>query len=198
MNLDMTQVVAINLLGVEKLNNLLVIQREMVFSDGTTNTGKHVLPEDTLEWRAAEYGIDPADLNALLDIVLWEPFLEEDDRPDLALYSADTVEAARTHYLARIQRAKARGGATPQVAKPDPVRDQILAMVVVHPEAIAIKEAMVGKVRGRMRAEREAVTKARLRALVVPGASQEDLRLDRLKAMLNADRPTREGKTRNG
>jgi len=35
----------------------------------------HVFPKDTLQNRAAEYGIDPADRETLMDIVLHEPYM---------------------------------------------------------------------------------------------------------------------------
>lgn len=43
----------------------------------------HVFPKGTLEWRAAEYGLD--DVDEILDIVLHEPHLpDEPDRDDAA------------------------------------------------------------------------------------------------------------------
>jgi hypothetical protein len=41
----------------------------------------HVFPKSTLDWRAAEYGIDPSDTATLLDIVLHEPFVPNPDDP---------------------------------------------------------------------------------------------------------------------
>lgn len=42
----------------------------------------HIFPKDTLEWRAAEYGI--TDVEELLDIVLHEVHLPDVDRDDVA------------------------------------------------------------------------------------------------------------------
>lgn len=46
--------------------------------------GGHIFPKDTLEWRAAEYGI--TDIDELLDMILHEPHLPDfPDRDDAAL-----------------------------------------------------------------------------------------------------------------
>lgn len=75
--------------------------------DGTELPTMHVLPVDALEWRAAEYGIDPTDLDTLVDIVLAEPFLNQRDFPSgEALWDAPTVEDAKTAHVARCARAK--------------------------------------------------------------------------------------------
>lgn len=35
----------------------------------------HIIPDDAFEWRAAEYGIDPDDVDQILDILLHESFI---------------------------------------------------------------------------------------------------------------------------
>lgn len=102
--------------------------------DGGTH--RMVFPVQTLAWRAAEYGLDPDDTEALLDVVLHEPFAPSPDDPLTAasdpvlqagllsparvsrgtvragepvpttLYTAETTEQARTAHLMRIQHAK--------------------------------------------------------------------------------------------
>lgn len=97
---------------------------------------RNVFPKSTLAWRAAEYGIDPNDTEALLDVVLHEPFAPHPDNPltagadpvlaagllspalvsrgttragDLVpttLYTAETTEKAREAHLMRIAHAK--------------------------------------------------------------------------------------------
>jgi hypothetical protein len=39
----------------------------------------HIIPHSTWEWRCAEYGIDPDDMDTLLDIVLHEPWIPDPD-----------------------------------------------------------------------------------------------------------------------
>lgn len=41
----------------------------------------HIIPHSTWEWRCAEYGIDPDDLDTLLDVVLHEPWVPSPDDP---------------------------------------------------------------------------------------------------------------------
>ncbi|GAA5046633.1 hypothetical protein HNP84_009761 [Thermocatellispora tengchongensis] len=41
----------------------------------------HVFPHNTLEWRAAEYGIDHEDIGTLLDVILYEPFIPDPRDP---------------------------------------------------------------------------------------------------------------------
>lgn len=108
----------------------------VLYEDASGDVRGHVFPMNTLAWRAAEYGIDPADIDQLLDIVLHEPFaphpddpLTRDDDPVRAagitspapaargkvragdpvpttLYTAETTEKAREAHLMRIEHAK--------------------------------------------------------------------------------------------
>lgn len=55
------------------------------------STVLHVLPHSTFEWRCAEYGIDPDDLDTLLDVVLHEPWIPHSGD---ALAWADPATAA--------------------------------------------------------------------------------------------------------
>ncbi|MFF0055688.1 hypothetical protein ACFYRI_14985 [Streptomyces microflavus] len=92
----------------------------------------HVFPQETLAWRAAEYGIDPTDTDTLLDIILHEPFLPDLSTPEAAaadpaartglnvttlntkgakvepvqLHNAPTTKAARDAHLLRINNVK--------------------------------------------------------------------------------------------
>lgn len=100
------------------------------------NLHRHIFPKATLAYRAAEYGIDPADTDTLVDIVLHEPFAPSPDDPYTAaddpapaagllspataargtaavgdlvpttLANAKTIEKAREAHLLRIQYAK--------------------------------------------------------------------------------------------
>ncbi|MCX4813695.1 hypothetical protein OG601_24150 [Streptomyces sp. NBC_01239] len=93
------------------------------------NGHHYIFPQDTLVSRAAEYDIDPMDVDTLLDIVLHEQFVNPDDddkvtagmrspalknqgkfrKGDLMptnLFNAPTIEHARDAHLARIDYAK--------------------------------------------------------------------------------------------
>lgn len=96
--------------------------------DGVVERIAHIMPVDTFEWRAAEYGIDPADFDTLLDIVIHEPYLpplSPSDPP--LLMAAPTVKSAREEHLARIadlrgkDRVVGRKGLSPFAAGADAV-----------------------------------------------------------------------------
>jgi hypothetical protein len=80
------------------------------------NTHDVLMPTVALEWRAAEYGIDPADVDTLLDVILHEPHIPmvddgsglryADNGPDLL--SADSTDDARAAHLARIKASPVR------------------------------------------------------------------------------------------
>lgn len=69
------------------IGETLTWQVRMTDAEGKEHV--HVFPQETLAWRAAEYGIDPADTDTLLDIILHEPFL-----PDLAVPAAAATDPA--------------------------------------------------------------------------------------------------------
>ncbi|WP_440100014.1 hypothetical protein [Streptosporangium sp. H16] len=41
--------------------------------------GSHSFPHSTFEWRCAEYGIDPDDVDTMLDVILHEPYMASPD-----------------------------------------------------------------------------------------------------------------------
>jgi hypothetical protein len=113
----------------------------------------HIFPLDALEWRAAEYGIEPTDTDLLLDIVLHEPYLT--DEP--VVYTAASSAAARVIHLERIAAAQAAGhGVRPDVVvgrKEDalqPIRDAYATFV--DPVEVAAKAQHVEQQRRAMRA----------------------------------------------
>lgn len=152
MQLDTLKVTDVTPVSSEQSGNVITVHTELTMEDGSTVSGKHVFPADTLEWRAAEYDLDPTDLDTLLDIVLYEPFLEEPDQPELTLHDAPSVEEARAYHLQRVEKVKKkatkarRGGV-------DPVREQIKASAAMQPEAIGLKKAFIGKMREARRSE---------------------------------------------
>jgi hypothetical protein len=99
---------------------------------------RHIFPKATLAYRAAEYGIDPADTDTLIDMILHEPFAASPDDPITApadpalaagltakavvargtvnigdqttvtLFNADSIDQARQAHMLRIEDAKAK------------------------------------------------------------------------------------------
>lgn len=118
--------------------------------DGTPNrddAGRHiqrrlVFPVDTLEWRAAEYGVDPTDTATLLDIVVAEAFLEDEDYADgYRLHEAPDIDTARRDHLARCAKVKLRHRLSTR-SKNHPLQ-QIRDESPIHPEILAIKAGTV-------------------------------------------------------
>ena len=64
----------------------------VIFSRPGGATGAHIFPEDTLLWRSIEYGVDINDVDALLDVILHEPFIA--DPTDPANYESDPAAKA--------------------------------------------------------------------------------------------------------
>lgn len=91
----------------------------MTASDGTRMM--HVFPPETLNWRAAEYGIDPEDSQTLLDVVLHERHMHGHDHrsPDF-LYNCGRDQARRAMHR-RVADVKTRV----RVVDPDGHLDQI-------------------------------------------------------------------------
>lgn len=114
--------------------------------DGSEEDGTHVFPHDILEWRAAEYGIDPANKELLLDIVLAEPYLTEDDwNGSPNIYDGkSTIAEARDAHISRCKKAKERhqppGKAKARVRSPLAV---IHEQALMNPDAVALKRKLV-------------------------------------------------------
>lgn len=101
------EVITIN--AVENMQALLGADQPVWFvhrtlPDGSSNIIKIV--HEALSWRIAEYGINPADIDTVLDIILHEPFLAE-HTPDTHPYIVDE-KTAREWHLARIAESKAK------------------------------------------------------------------------------------------
>lgn len=138
--------------------------REFTYDSGLIEQGGHVFPFDTLEWRAAEYDIDPADIETLLDIVLAEPYLTvEDWATGYRLHDAPDVATARRDHIARCARAKLRHRISTRPAVPDPARaanpqehplDPIRRSPGIDIEVVAVKKEHVRRFRQAVAEER--------------------------------------------
>lgn len=176
---------------------LIVLEQELTLDDGTTIRGRHVFPDDALEWRAAEYDIDPADTDTLLDMVLWEPHLPEPDQPELLLHDAPDIASAREYHLKRVADRKGKGAKPPQAGPPDPVRSQVVALSRMNPRALELKKVLVDE--GRKARGKERAMLARMATEQVTEAE----RVARLEAVLTrpqgrpAGRGTDNGKGNN-
>lgn len=121
-----------------------IVQRRITDDTGVVHEGVHVFPHDTLEWRAAEYGIDPTDTNTLMDIVLAEPYLTPEHYTGTPhLYDGmSTVEEARTAHLSRCAAVKLAHRISTRGKAASPLQ-LIRDNHQMHPEALALKRDLV-------------------------------------------------------
>lgn len=160
------------------------VANRVLNDDGTTTMMLHVFPPDTLEWRAAEYGIDPTDLDTLLDIVLNEPFAEGDP----PLWRVKDRDEARSLLLEDVNQRKQRL-APPQrrgdgpsradtlreagvpdeyvVAAEEDTRDFLKRAARVNPDVVAVMAADVDRKREKIKEAKPLAA----RALAAPEAA---------------------------
>ncbi|MFD9223823.1 hypothetical protein ACFWDI_28420 [Streptomyces sp. NPDC060064] len=151
-------------------------------TDAAGNIHEHVFPHVTLAWRAAEYGIDPADTATLLDIILHEPLLPDLEDPDEAakdpaarvgmtvparrangrvrvgdpepvrLHNAVTIADARTAHLMRIAEAKKQTRIDAPSGRQNPLKPVL--DTVVDPAQVSDFAVRVDQTRRRIKGER--------------------------------------------
>lgn len=163
----------LRILGVEEQGDLFAVRR--ADADGN-EMYVHVFPKDTLEWRAAEYGIDPDDFDTLLSIVLYEPLLSSHDVDHPKhLFNAGSIAEARDYHLGQINAVRKFR----PLEDPDGHLDKIRSGHYMHPEAVGLKRADVARGRSQRAAERAA-----------KAADPHGERLAQLRASLGSpDRP---------
>lgn len=106
--------------------------------DGEKHPHKIYMPADTLEWRAAEYGIDPADKHTLWDLVMAEAYMTpEDYAEEPHLYGHPNRQVSRDAHLARAARVKWRHRISTRTDHP--VHNTVKAESPMHPEALFLK-----------------------------------------------------------
>lgn len=93
---------------VEDRGHYWQIVYDITLDDDTMTEHGHSIPKETLEWRAAEYDLDPnSQFETILDIVLAEPYIADDDRAEgEQLYDAPDIETARAKHVSRCAKAK--------------------------------------------------------------------------------------------
>jgi hypothetical protein len=63
------------------------------------STHLHVFPHSAFEWRAAEYGFDPDDVDGILEVILYEPFIPDPSDPFARQDPASAKVLEVTHGL---------------------------------------------------------------------------------------------------
>jgi hypothetical protein len=144
----------------------------------------YAFPVDTMEWRAAEYGIDPADTATLLDIVMTEPHLNAEERDTgHQLHGAPDIPTARADHVARCARAKLRLRMSTR-GKGSPLQRVRDGSPMDH-EVLDVKRGHVEQVRTHLRAVRAPVATlsgseraARLRMQLSAPVAEHDVKED--------------------
>lgn len=101
--------------------------------DGHTHS--HVFPHSTFHWRVAEYGLDPNNVDGLLEAILYEPHTDYNPNDPQSLGNAATITDAKTAYLNRIAQTKGAGRVRerkrkktdPRMIDPSKTRGKIIA-----------------------------------------------------------------------
>lgn len=151
-------------------------------SDGSGGTVLNLFtfPEDTLEWRSAEYQIEPDQTDLLMDLVLYEGMLPGPS----VLFTAGTIEEAREVHVGRVLdlKSKVRPVARSWKSRPERVNrlrdagvdqewldlvttddalEPIRAGHLMSPEVIIEKVLLVQDIRKRAAEDREVKSRRR-------------------------------------
>jgi hypothetical protein len=150
--------------AVEDRGHYWQVLYDVTLDDGAVTGHGHSIPKITLEWRAAEYNLDPVeDFETILDIVLTEPYIASDEQvgtvPGEELYDAPDIATARARHVSRCARAKlacrlsTRKAANATAAKGDqPANplDLIRRTAVIDPLVVEVKKEHVRRSRESM------------------------------------------------
>jgi hypothetical protein len=149
------------------------------------------MPTDTLDWRAAEYGIDHTDVDQLWDITLAEFFMNEEDYgDDPQLYTHLDMDEVRKAHIGRV--AKVKWALRMATRTKGSVHEAAKAIAQIHPEALDLKTRHVALLRAE-HVPRHMMAKA------MPQEEQEQTHEERMRhlrmmasAALNPEWPTEE------
>ena len=133
----------------------------VTMDDGSIAGHGHSIPKETLEWRAAEYELDPAtEFETILDIVLAEPFIAAEEQAGSVvggeLYDAPDIATARARHVSRCARAKLKhristraktNDAAKTLVEIDNPLDVIRHGAVIESSVVAVKHEHVRRVR---------------------------------------------------
>lgn len=115
---------------------------EETADDGAVKKVKLVAPLDMMEWRAAEYNLNPNNIDQLIDIILCEQYIPQSHfESDKGLFKVGDIAEARAEYLRLIAEIKWHYRLTTR-RKDSPV-SYIRNRAIHNPSAIALKGANV-------------------------------------------------------
>lgn len=101
----------------------------------------HIFPDDQISFMMAAYDVD--DVDEVVDMILADPFLDEDPGP--ALYSGRPAEDIRTEHRSRCARGKLKSKLSSRGIE-NPV-EMIRSSVVVDKEAIKARRKEIRETR---------------------------------------------------
>jgi hypothetical protein len=137
-----------------------MIYEDITHPDGTVVKNHfHAFGLDAMEHRAAEYGIHHSQVDLLLEVILYEPWMDwngVDHTHPMVLWNAPSIAHARDFHLGRLAEAKGRH---PLTVAPHPSGDGTDVLEAVrrgsplHPAVIAAKAHFVAQGRENHRAE---------------------------------------------
>lgn len=147
------------------------IMLQLTHDDGSIEQRLYIMPQDTVEWRIAEYGYHPVDdLDEVVEMVLAEAVVTDEPGPGQAgyLYDDDSIQQARTRHRKRHRdrrkKLRIRDSTTATVAAPGlsaaaaetvDVRTAIKQACPIDPDLVQVKQEYVAQLRQRRRQQRQ-------------------------------------------
>lgn len=87
----------VDIVSAEKVDGYIQIIKEITDDDSNVSLNTHLMREDTVEWRAAEYGFDPeTEWDDLINFLVYEPFFPPGTK---LLYDYDTQAEAKAGVM---------------------------------------------------------------------------------------------------
>lgn len=166
------------------------VVKEIIEDDDSVNLNLHSFDAETLEWRAAEYGIE--DLDELVEIVLLEPFIEDVKCLHVSSEEALSTTRARVAELKLKMLSQTKMKASVRNTLVTAGVDQVYVDAVannpfqvikdnsfVTPETLKLKRAHVAKTREGIKKDKQVKVQGRdrlaaLRSSLEPKAAKQD------------------------
>ena len=101
---------------------------------------KIIIPVDLIAWRVAEYGLDPADVDTLIDVMICERYLppEKMQPHNVPLWNESTISNARAKYMDMITQTKLKYRISTR-EKDNPLNTVREGTAELHPADIGLK-----------------------------------------------------------
>lgn len=124
---------SVRVLSATLIGDKIHVIKEITEDDGTVGLNLHIVPDGALEWRAAEYGIEPSETATLIDFLMYEPFVE-----NKSLYEHEDRHAAREEMKTLVAEAKAK--LSPKAKSAQPVGSATTELLAKLPQQLRSEE----------------------------------------------------------